>query len=346
MTSTKAPLAGRQTRESADTITTLPMSSQFTPPASCADSWTYEPSGANLIANGLLLQNAVDNDGADPDCFPSGYSQYGRVQPSIVYSPGYCPDGYISADIVVHNPVTTAMCCPSGFEYYTESRDSDTTFAGCTSGFASGDTTLVTVRQVSDESTQVTGPVTMWAQPIQIQLEAKDSSLFVTSSPTTTATTTTTTATGDTPPGATPSPSAPTQPSPSTPPGAPTNTATAGSSGLSTGASIGIGVGVGMAGVIVIAGLAFWLFRRHRAKKKLGSNADSSYQHPEASEIDGSPFDTSISTPGPGNTEPSEYGGVSSQAGTDSILANSRTTYLSELDGGSSGRKFVHELHA
>lgn len=93
--------------------TTLAMSSIFTPPASCSSSWTYEPQGANDVPNGLLMQNVVANDNADPACFPSGYSQYGRVRPTIAYSPGYCPGGYTSADLVIHSSATTAMCCLS-----------------------------------------------------------------------------------------------------------------------------------------------------------------------------------------------------------------------------------------
>lgn len=93
--------------------TTLAMSSIFTAPASCSSSWTYEPQGANDVPNGLLMQNAATKDNADPACFPSGYSQYGRIRPTIAYSPGYCPGGYTSADLVIHSPATTAMCCPS-----------------------------------------------------------------------------------------------------------------------------------------------------------------------------------------------------------------------------------------
>lgn len=108
MTSTTPTLVAR-----ADKTTTLSMSSLFTPPASCSSSWTFEPSAANHIKNGLLLQNAHASDNADPACFPSGYSQYERTQATILYSPGYCPVGYTSADLVIHSPVTTAICCLS-----------------------------------------------------------------------------------------------------------------------------------------------------------------------------------------------------------------------------------------
>ncbi|KAJ5687102.1 hypothetical protein N7536_009721 [Penicillium majusculum] len=323
--------------------TTLAMSSIFTAPASCSSSWTYEPQGANDVPNGLLMQNAATKDNADPACFPSGYSQYGRIRPTIAYSPGYCPGGYTSADLVIHSPATTAMCCPSHFSYYEELRDSSTTFGGCISEFPSSSSTIVTVRQVSQESTQVNGPVTMWAQPIQIELQASDKSLFV-SATTTSDTTLTTATTSSTQRGpASPNPATPTSPNPADP-GTGTET-----SGLSTGARIGVGVGVGAAGLIIIAALAFWLFRRRQNKgNKTLPDTPSSLggSHPEASELGGSTqFGASPSYQRPGHGTPSELGG-SSQTGTSSVAANTRTTGPSELDAANPGPKFVHELGA
>ncbi|CAI7629885.1 unnamed protein product [Penicillium bialowiezense] len=285
MTSTKPTLVARAT--DTDTITTLAMSSQFTPPASCSSSWTFEPSGANGIANGLLLQNAHASDNADPNCFPSGYSQYERNEPTIVYSPGFCPSGYSSADLVIHGPVTTAICCLSDFKYLTIPTRG-TTFAGCTSMFPSSNSTIVTVRQVSTESTQVSGPITMWAQPIQVQLQASDSSLFV--SATTTSNSASSTATG------TKGSSSPTS---TTGSGSGSgDSSDSGSGGLSTGASIGIGVGVGVGALIVIAGLAFWFFRRRQAQKSAVSNPPYVSVNPEPSELGGSSQAAPSSTPG------------------------------------------------
>ncbi|CAI7609169.1 unnamed protein product [Penicillium palitans] len=324
--------------------TTLAMSSIFTAPASCSSSWTYEPQGANDVPNGLLMQNAVANDNADPACFPSGYSQYGRIRPTIAYSPGYCPGGYTSADLVIHDPATTAMCCPSHFSYYEELRDSSTTFGGCISEFPSSSSTIVTVRQVTEESTQVNGPVTMWAQPIQIELRASDRSLFV--SATTTSDTTTSGQTTATTSSTQTGPASPASPTPANPAAPGTGTET---SGLSTGARIGVGVGVGAAGLIIIAALAFWLFRRRQNKgEKSLSDAPSSLggSHPEASELGGSTqFGANPSYQRPEHGTPSEIGG-SSQAGTSSVGANTRTTGPSELDASKPGPKFVHELGA
>ncbi|CAG8296191.1 unnamed protein product [Penicillium olsonii] len=284
MTSTKPTLVARAT-DDADTITTLAMSSRFTAPASCSNSWTFEPSGANGISNGLLLQNAHASDNADPACFPSGYSQYERNQPSIVYSPGYCPGGYTSADLVIHDPITTAICCPSDFEYLTILTRGGT-FAGCTSMFPKTSSTIVTVRQVSAESTQVTGPITMWAQPIEVHLQESDSSLFVSATTTSDSSTATPTKTSTTSGSATPT-------------GGDSGAGDgASTSGLSTGASIGIGVGVGVGALIVIAGLAFWFFRRRQAKKSAVSNPPYVSVNPEPSELGGSSQAAPSSTPG------------------------------------------------
>ncbi|KAJ5815897.1 hypothetical protein N7447_008130 [Penicillium robsamsonii] len=356
MTSTIPTLVVRQA-ESTGTIT-APMSSIFTAPASCSSSWTYEPEAANLVPNGLLIQNAADNDNADPACFPSGYTQYGRVRASVVYSPGYCPHGYTSADLVIHKPATTAVCCPSDFTYYQEKRDLQTTFAGCLSEFPSSSSTIVTVRQVDEESTQVSGPMTMWAQAIQVELQASDKSLFVSATTTTTDTKTRASSSdepSETATSSTPSstqtgltvPAVPDIPEPAAPSPAAPGTGTE-SSGLSTGAKIGVGVGVGAAGLIVLVALLFWFFRRRQQK---GQNAipdttSSDGSHPEVSELGGSiQADPNIVYQRPGHGTPSELGG-NSQAGASSIVANTRTTGPSELHATDAGPKFVHELGA
>ncbi|KAJ5422671.1 hypothetical protein N7491_011116 [Penicillium cf. griseofulvum] len=332
MTSTIPTLVIRAA-ESTGPITTMPMSSIFTAPASCSNSWTYEPEAANLVPNGLLIQNAVDKDNADPACFPSGYSQYGRVRPSIAYSPGYCPHGYTSADLVIHSPATTAICCPSS------------------------SSTIVTVRQADEESTQISGPVTMWAQAIQVQLQSSDKRLFVSATTTTTKTrissdepsdktrTPTASEPSDTAASSTPSsiqtgiaaPETPETPVPAAP-GTGVET-----SGLSTGAKIGVGVGVSAAGLIIIVALLFWFFRRRHAKGQKSLPETKPYA--EVGELGGSTEVQSVSYQRPAHEgTPSELGG-SSQAGESSIV-NTRATGPSELHATSPGPKFVHELGA
>ncbi|OQD90020.1 hypothetical protein PENANT_c002G07112 [Penicillium antarcticum] len=213
--------------------------------------------------------------------------------------------------MVIHNPVTTAQCCPSNFEYLTMSMGEDSTYAGCTSMFPSSSSTIVTVRQVSDESTQVSGPITMWAQPLQIQVEATDSSLFTTATSTSASAASSSTAT-------TSSTSSPASTSDA-------SSSSSSSSGLSQSASIGIGVGVGVGGALIIAALAFWFFRRRKAQKETPKGMQPSYQrsaHPEASEL----------------------GGSSQQTAPESVGTFTRSTNPSEL-AADQGPKPVHELY-
>ncbi|KLJ08217.1 hypothetical protein EMPG_16339 [Blastomyces silverae] len=237
--------------------TQIPLTTIFTPPASCSSSWTYEPSEANLVLGGLLVQNAATSDNADPSCFPSGFNQYGRKTAATVFSPGYCPMGYTSADVDIERSLTTAVCCLSDYQYSTGIYENgDAIYAGCIKLFSGS--TIVTVRQKSaDSSTQVTGPITMWAQPITIQLHSSDSSLFVTG--------TTTIVSTATFPSAQPSSTAPSVSE--TGSGAPTSSPQPESSGLSRGAGIGVGVGIGVGGIAIFAAIGLWLWRRRKAKK-------------------------------------------------------------------------------
>jgi hypothetical protein len=99
--------------DASNTVTkkTVGMTSIFTPPPVCATSWTYEPAVYNNVEpSGLLIQNCetvVDS------CFPSQFADSGRQTGSIIYSPGYCPMGYISANVAIDGPTTTAICCYS-----------------------------------------------------------------------------------------------------------------------------------------------------------------------------------------------------------------------------------------
>ncbi|OJJ41680.1 hypothetical protein ASPWEDRAFT_48203 [Aspergillus wentii DTO 134E9] len=256
MTTTTPPATTASTAES--TITPIPLTTVFTPPASCSSHWTYEPSGYNLVGDGLLLQNAIAND---PSCFPSGFSHVGRAQGTQVFSPGYCPGGYTSANVAIDGPTTTAICCISNFSYYTSImmyKDLDSaTYAGCISSLSSSSKTIVSARGTgTDEGTQVTGPITMWAQPITVQLQSTDSSLYVTSTATSS-------------PAASVTASSATSTSTSTTTPEPPSQSQSPSSGLSAGAKTGIGVGVGVAGAAVFILLAIWLLQRRKNKRKV-----------------------------------------------------------------------------
>ncbi|KNG83012.1 hypothetical protein ANOM_009596 [Aspergillus nomiae NRRL 13137] len=262
------PATSTKTDDVSHTITTLAMTTAFTPPASCSSSWTYEPSVANNVLNGLLLQNAAASDNADPACFPSGFSQYGRKTADRVYSPGYCPIGYTSADVAIEQPTTTVVCCLSKYSYMTKIMENNgAIYAGCISTFPSTTSTIVTVRQDPKKSTQVQGPITMWAQPITIQLQSSDLSLFVSATPTTAAS-----STSDAPSTQPTTAHHTTAPPTATASG---ETTSSGSSGISTGAGIGIGVGAGVGGLIVLTAIGLWFFRRRRrANKNLTSMTD------------------------------------------------------------------------
>ncbi|KAI9930019.1 hypothetical protein MW887_011829 [Aspergillus wentii] len=219
--------------------TVIPLTTIFTPPASCSTRFTYEPPAYNTFQNGVLLQNAVAVDSA---CFLPGFTNLGRFQGSQTFSPGYCPMGYTSANININGPQTTAICCLPNFSY-----SSSSMWAGCISSLPSSSTTIVSVRHTGlNEGTQVTGPMSMIAQPITVQLQATDSSLYAsvigTASP------------------------LPSSKAPSFTSAAPSSTP---STGLSTGAKAGIGAGVGVAGVAFLSLIALWFFHRQRAQRKI-----------------------------------------------------------------------------
>jgi hypothetical protein len=89
---------------------TLPMTTLFTPPRSCASFWTYERQFYNSIVNGILIQNALSQK-MDTECYPSGYDNFARVNSRAVYSPGACPIGYVTPVSSQNNGNTTAICC-------------------------------------------------------------------------------------------------------------------------------------------------------------------------------------------------------------------------------------------
>ncbi|KAL4787120.1 hypothetical protein BJX76DRAFT_354529 [Aspergillus varians] len=238
------------------------MTAIFAPPSPCSTSWTYEPKDANDVDGGSVIQNAVTFAHL---CFLSNFSQVGRRQASLIYSPGWCPMGYSSADVAIDGEVTTPICYFGYHTNVTEHGDGGLdNLAGCISILPTGNSTIIPVRQETT-ATRVIGPVTMWAQPITVALESSDSSLFV--SPTTSSTASVASETGTTTESE--SESSPTSPS-KTQQSSDSDAESAESSsggGLSTGAGIGIGVGVGVGGFAVLAAVGLWLWRSRSAKK-------------------------------------------------------------------------------
>ncbi|KAF4248162.1 hypothetical protein CNMCM8980_006281 [Aspergillus fumigatiaffinis] len=188
-------------------------------------------------------------------------------------------------------------------------------YAGCTSPFPSSSSTIVLARAAeNNQATQVHGPIIMWAQPVTVQFQSSDLSLFVT--PTTISTTsksdsvpvqTTTTSTALATPNTSQIPSA-TQPT--------ELNHVISSTGLSAGAKAGIGVGVGVGGVAIFA-LLFFVFRYLRKARSMRAASKGQYYH---------------------NTE--ALGGLVPPAGS-----NSQQGPPSELDNAeSNSRKYLPEL--
>jgi len=268
-----------------DTTQTTALTSVFTPPASCSSSWTYEAQTYNSVTGGLLLQNALQE--IDPACFPSGYSGYGRAPfTTYVFSPGVCPSGYTTAAENLDGGTLSAVCCQTGFSVLSFASSingdgsSSFTYEGCTSIFpqASGATAVSARTEKSDlGTTTVTGPITMWAQPIYIQYAQQDLSLFSTSTPTSASVSKST-------------------PAPSSTRTAPTSTSTVAATskdttdgGLSTGATAGIAIAASICGLIAIAAVFLLFMRKRRAKRTqrvLAGAADDEPWGP--GELDGS----------------------------------------------------------
>ncbi|KKK15457.1 hypothetical protein ARAM_005775 [Aspergillus rambellii] len=262
------------TSDGTNSITMFPMTSIFTPPAACSTFWTYEPEAANNIPDGLLLQNAATFVSS---CFPSGFNNIGRVQGTRVFSPGYCPMGYTSGDFAVGGSTTTAICCLSNFEYSTSIMIYDdlpsATYAGCVSTFPQFSSSLFPIRQ-NTNSTEVTGPVTMWAQPITVELQLKDLSIFVSASSSSTAPSAVSATTTQSEPSSTLSSTtsliSTTSTANSESSGVPTTSTVSsntGSTGLSTAAGIGVGVGVGVGGLAIFAAIGLWFWRQRKSSK-------------------------------------------------------------------------------
>lgn len=97
--------------------TTHPLPAIFTPPASCSSQWTYEDGSSSGISGGLLIQNANSiMSSCNSTCFSSGFSGYGKVWNSQVFSPGACPHGYTIGLSMIQQTTTdttetVAVCC-------------------------------------------------------------------------------------------------------------------------------------------------------------------------------------------------------------------------------------------
>lgn len=166
--------------------------------------------------------------------------------------------------LLADNRVSSSFNYASEFSTINFFTDSSVLFMGCVSQFSG--TTTVPARG-NDTDIEVSGTITMWAQPITVEFQQRDLSLFGSSTsadgssnPTSGGsfvdTTTLPTPTSD---------SSETTGSGSQPTQEPQST------GLSTGAKAGIGIGAAAGALALIGGLAFFILKKRRnAAKRSG----------------------------------------------------------------------------
>ena len=153
----------------------------------------------------------------------------------------------------------------SSFTYTTTiSTSNPTLLAGCLSTLASGSVTEVPYYVDSSSSTlsvtTVTGPLTMWAQPMQFAYQQKDLALFITS----TSTSSTSAPSSTTQPSATLTPITSTTSIPSSSQTSQSQVST-GADGLSRGGAAGVAVASTLVAISLLA-LAIFLLWRRRSK--------------------------------------------------------------------------------
>lgn len=84
---------------------TLPLTTTFTPPASCATKTTSFSLFFFGAETSTLLEQARSD--APAECYPPSYAV------SATYNPGVCPSGYTTATQTRGSGgTTTAYCCP------------------------------------------------------------------------------------------------------------------------------------------------------------------------------------------------------------------------------------------
>ena len=102
------------TVHSRTTTANHPLTTIFTPPASCDDIlYTFSTAHSGLST---FWRNA---NGPGTACYPPGFALQYQTALSAEYSPGVCPAGYTPAETVI-NPsqrAQTSWCCPNGMTY-------------------------------------------------------------------------------------------------------------------------------------------------------------------------------------------------------------------------------------
>lgn len=91
-----------QISASSTTRPPLPLTSIYTPPASCSQIVTWD--GENF------WQYGTNQTGGD--CYPPGFHSIFNSY----YTPGICPDAWTSAGQIAHSSGRDAMCCPKSVD--------------------------------------------------------------------------------------------------------------------------------------------------------------------------------------------------------------------------------------
>ncbi|KAF8850524.1 hypothetical protein BDZ45DRAFT_751607 [Acephala macrosclerotiorum] len=269
-----------------------PVTSLFTPPASCLSTLTYGGGALYFGHNGDAYY--------DPACYPSPSSNLASQSSSwnlYFYSPAQCPSGWNSQ--LVTNTYSTSttvlsfdsdntvvLCCPPGYTSltsYSHSCASNVFGISVTTLYYKSPSSIgpgfwTSTSPSSPFPTILGGPsggvVPIYGDGILAVWKSSDAVVFTAgSSPTTSSTS------------QTPSTTAPGNGTSGTPPGA-SHT----SSGLSTGAKIGIGIGI-PALVLILAALGFFIYRRRVKKQPVRTDAGEMSIPVYRPELSGQPKD-------------------------------------------------------
>ncbi len=154
-------------------------------------------------------------------------------------------------------------------------------FAGCISTYpeSSGATTVPARANASDllPSTTVSGPLTMWGQPIEVAFRQQDLSLYTTS-------TSSPVSSANAQPSSNPVTQAAATATPLPPLTSPTS-APSNNNSLSTGAKAGIGLGVAVIGMFLLGLALFLLWRRRRRARSEEQHLIGTFSETKEKEI-------------------------------------------------------------
>jgi hypothetical protein len=245
------------------TTTVLPLTTVFTPPASCLNApFTLESSSSGVAGFSTAWRDWGETSS---QCYPHSFSSLQFTWGW--YSPGVCPSGYAIAQTSIPSTAiktTQAWCCPAGYTI-TGWRSRTDVYQACTS--MASDAAVVAVNAgLTQTITPSFGFVAMqW--PISVEWASSDLSLFQSASAPllgVDATTTTTAVAGTASGTANTGPSHDLNTSSST-----SIDANIAKSGLSTGAIVGIAIGLSLGILVLVACIFVYIARRRRSLQRV-----------------------------------------------------------------------------